>query len=37
VWQLGGSDLAGVTAYAAAVLVSYLGVLALVWWALRDA
>ncbi len=37
VWQLGGSDLAGVMAYAAAIFVSYLGVLGLVWWALRDA
>ncbi|MGW0228305.1 lipopolysaccharide biosynthesis protein [Actinopolymorpha singaporensis] len=35
VWLLGGSDLAGVAAYAGVLVFSYGGVLALVWWVLR--
>ncbi|GAA4999024.1 lipopolysaccharide biosynthesis protein [Actinopolymorpha pittospori] len=37
VFALGGSDLAGVAAYAGVLVFSYGGVLALVWWVLRRA
>ena len=35
VWSLGGSDVLGVTAYAAVLVFSYVGVLVLAWWVLR--
>ncbi len=37
VWALGGSDVLGVAAYAAVLVFSYGGVLALAWWVLRRA
>jgi O-antigen/teichoic acid export membrane protein len=35
VWMLGGSDVAGVAAYAGVLVFSYVGVLGLAWWVLR--